>query len=135
MKIKFKKNVPSAMKLIVPHDGLIVIPTSGIVEVSAKCAVDLVKKTNDWEYATQPKAEEEVEEPETTTADAPAEKSERELLEEKVKSSSIAELKAMAKEAELPEEEWSKLSKKLLAEYLLKKFDEANDEENAETEE
>lgn len=134
MKIKFKKNVPSAMKLIVPFDGLIVIPTSGIVEVSAKCAVDLVKKTNDWEYATQPKAEEEVEEPETT-ADAPAEKSERELLEEKVKSSSIAELKAMAKEAELPEEEWSKLSKKLLAEYLLKKFDEANDEENAETEE
>lgn len=133
MKIKFKKNVPSTMKLIVPFDGLIVIPTSGIVEVSAKCAVDLVKKTNDWEYATQPKVEE-VEEPETT-ADATTEKSERELLEEKVKSSSIAELKAMAKEAELPEEEWGKLSKKLLAEYLLKKFDEANDEENAETEE
>ena len=131
MKIKAKNKNIASMKLIVPIDGLITIDAKGEAEVSTKCAVLLVGSTNDWEYAGK-SSKEVTEEPETETTEEGTEnveKSERELLEEKVKTAKIAELKEMCVEAEFPEAEWKNLSKNLLAAYILKKYDEASDEE------
>ncbi len=127
MKIKAKNPNIASMKLIVPIDGLITIDANGEVEVSTQCALCLVKNTNDWEYATKP-IEEVTTEPEDETSEIGtenAEESERTLLEKKVKSAKIAELKEMCVEAEFPEEEWGNLSKALLSAYILKKYDEA----------
>lgn len=130
MKIKAKDNNVRNNKLIVPIDGLIVVDGEGIAEVSAKCAVLLVNNTNNWEYVknSEKKSEEtpETEGEETTDGgdENPSEEDERALLEEKLNSSSVAELKAMCEEAKLPEEEWGKLTKKLLVKYLMEKYDE-----------
>lgn len=127
MKIKAKNPNVASMKLIVPIDGLITIDAAGVAEVSPKCAVLLVNNTNDWQYeGTSPKNTAETTEQETgaegTENDA---KTERELLEEKVREARVAELKEMCSEAGFPEEEWKNLSKGLIGAYILKKYDEA----------
>lgn len=133
MKIQAKNNGLQNTKLIVPIDGLILIDKDGIAEVSAKCAVLLVNNTNDWEYVkNSEKKTEETPEPEgeETTDDGeenPSEEDERALLEEKLNSSTVAELKAMCEEANLPKEEWSKLTKMLLIKYLMEKYDNSED--------
>lgn len=136
MKIKAKNQNIASMKLIVPIDGLITIDANGEAEVSPKCAVLLVSNTNDWQYVG--KAAKEVTEGHDEKDDAEGtenvEKSERELLEEKVKTAKIAELKEMCVEAEFPEEEWKNLSKALLSAYILKKYDEATAESNEDEE-
>lgn len=131
MKIKaINPNVVS-MKLIVPIDGTIEIDSNGIADVSPKCAVLLVKNTNDWSYVGKESDEvDDTEETETGEEGAKndatdTEKTERELLEEKLAIAKVDEMRDMCSEAEFPKEEWGKLSKKLLAAYILKKFDEA----------
>ena len=137
MKIKAKNQNIASMKLIVPIDGLITIDANGEAEVSPKCAVLLVSNTNDWQYVG--KAAKEVteghDEEDDDEGTENVEKSERELLEEKVKTAKIAELKEMCVEAEFPEEEWKNLSKALLSAYILKKYDEATAESNNDDEE
>ena len=137
MKIKAKNQNIASMKLIVPIDGLITIDANGEAEVSPKCAVLLVSNTNDWQYVG--KAAKEVTEDPDEEDDAEGtenvKKSERELLEEKVKTAKIAELKEMCVEAEFPEDEWKSLSKALLSAYILKKYDEAIAESNNDDEE
>ena len=148
MKIKSNKKSIASMKLIVPIDGLITIDAEGCVEVSDKCAEVLVKNTSDWQYAEKDEDETETgQENETGSEgtesdddegvgaddeedDDDSEKSERELLEEKVQNAKAAELKDMCSEAGFPEKEWKNLSKKDLAAYILQKFDEADDEED-----
>lgn len=134
MKIKAKNNKIASMKLCVPIDGVINIDHSGIAEVSPKCAALLVKGTNDWEYlkTTVAKTEdgktstdEEVEEPEED------EKSDRERFEAYLDELTVAQMKDYAKEGNLPDEEYDKLSsKKLMKAYLLKKYDEMTEEED-----
>ena len=135
MKIKAKNPKISSMKLIVPIDGEISIDANGVTDVSPKCAIALVTGTNDWNYASKVKdavneaTEEEGDEEEDEVAN------EREELEAKLKTMSMAELKAMATEGEFPVEEWEKItSKKLLSAYLLQKYDEATEEEGDEEE-
>lgn len=135
MKIKAKNPKISSMKLIVPIDGEISIDANGVTDVSPKCAIALVTGTNDWNYASKVKdsVNEATEEGETEEDDDGA--NEREELEAKLKTMSMAELKAMATEGEFPVEEWEKISsKKLLAAYLLQKYDEATEEEGDEEE-
>lgn len=130
MKIKAKNPKISSMKLIVPIDGEISIDANGVTDVSPKCAIALVTGTNDWNYASKVKdaVDEATEEGETEEDDV-EEADEREELEAKLKTMSMAELKAMATEGEFPVEEWEKIgSKKLLAAYLLQKYDEATEE-------
>lgn len=142
MKIKAKNPNIASMKLIVPIDGLITIDAKGEADVSAKCAVLLVNNTNDWGYVGKTAPESEIKENDETgaegtenIADEAPEKSERELLEEKVKNSKVAELKEMCVEAEFPEDEWKNLSKGLLAAYILKKYDEATEASDEEEDE
>lgn len=144
MKIKAKNPNIASMKLIVPIDGLITIDAKGETEVSAKCAVLLVNNTNDWEYANKVAKEVTEQSKEGNDEDGAenVEKSERDLLEEKVRGAKVSELKDMCVEAEFPEEEWKDLTKNLLAAYILKKYDEATaveeegeEEESAEEEE
>lgn len=112
------------MELIVPVDGRISIDANGIAEVSPKCAVTLVKCTNDWDYV---KAETEKSEKDDDTEEK-VEKSNREDFEAYLDTLSLAQMKDYAKEGELPEEEYESLnSKKLMKAYLLKKYDEAEE--------
>lgn len=129
MKIKAKNPKISSMKLIVPIDGEISIDANGVTDVSPKCAIALVTGTNDWNYASKVKdaVNEATEEGETEEDEE--DNDERAELEAKLKTMSMAELKAMATEGEFPVEEWEKIaSKKLLAAYLLQKYDEATEE-------
>ena len=137
MKIKAKNPNIASMKLIVPIDGLITIDAKGETEVSAKCAVLLVNNTNDWGYVGKAAkgVTEESEEETTEEGTENVEKSERDLLEEKVKAAKVSELKDMCVEAEFPEEEWKNLTKNLLAAYILKKYDEATATEEEDVEE
>lgn len=129
MKIKSKNPKLASMKLNVPVDGQISIDANGIAEVSAKCAVALVKGTNDWEYLPKAAEIEEADDDEEET-----EESERDKFEAHLKTLKLDQLKSLAEEGEMPKEEWEKLgSKKLMIAYLLKKYDEA--EENGEIEE
>lgn len=132
MKIKAKNSNIASTELIVPVDGRITIDSNGIAEVSPKCAAILVKGTNDWEYASKvTSTEEEVEEEEVIE-----DMSDRERFEEHLETLTFAQMKEYAKEGEMPEEEYGKLnSKKLMKAYLLKKYDEAELEEDLDEEE
>ena len=112
------------MKLIVPIDGIIEIDANGISSVSEKAAEMLVNGTNDWEYADSKENEKDVK-------DNP-EKSEDELIFEGIKSMKLDEMLNMAREANYPEEEWSRFAKKekLMSAYLIKKYNEAKLIEN-----
>lgn len=126
MKIKSKNPKVSSMKLCVPLDGVVDIDANGIVDVSTKCAIQLVNGTNDWEYlnkkTVETKSDDDDDDEEEDDVD------ERKQFEEGLSKMQLADMKTMAKEAEYPEEEWSKLSsKKIMISYLLKKYDEASD--------
>ena len=131
MKIKAINPKISNTKLIVPIDGVINVDTEGVAEVSAKCAVQLVNNTSDWEYFKS--GSEEVEdEQEDETEQIEEHRSE---LKDQLDEMKLSEMKEMAEEAGLPEEEWKKLgSKKLMSAYLLKKFDKAVELEDEEEE-
>lgn len=127
MKIKAKNPSVKSMKLIVPIDGMIDIDANGVAEVTEKAAELLVNKTNDWSYI-----------------DSDVKKQvEKEIVDEDaqvvagIKKMKIEEMIAMAKEAEYPDAEWSKFSQKpkLMAAYLIKKYNEAklnDDDKDAE---
>lgn len=138
MKIKAKNPNVVSMELIVPIDGRISIDAKGIADVSAKCAAELVKNTNDWDYLTKAKDDEVEDETSGEGADevddeVEDKKDKREELAAYLDTLTFAQLQDFAKEGEMPEEEWKKLtSKKLLKEYLLKKFDETADAESDE---
>ena len=124
MKIKAKNPKVSSMKLCVPVDGVIDIDANGVADVSPKCAAALVTGTNDWDYikkaAPVQDTDDEEEEDDEETGD------DREKFSNHLDTLKLDEMKALAKEGEMPEEEWGKLtSKKLLKAYLLKKYDEA----------
>ena len=129
MKIKSKNPKLASMKLNVPVDGQISIDANGIADVSAKCAVILVKGTNDWEYLSK-----KAEVAETEEEEEEGEVTDRDKFETHLKTLKLEELKSLAEEGDMPREEWEKLgSKKLMMAYLLKKYDEA--EANGELEE
>ena len=114
VKIKAKKDSVKNSKLIVPFDGLITIDGNGTVEVSEKCAEQLLTIEDDWEKVCE-------------TADEQNDETTAEDFEKKVKGMTVAELQDMCKEAGLPEEEWEGLKKKELVSYVVEKFN--NDEE------
>lgn len=141
MKIKAKNSKIASMKLCVPVDGVISIDHSGVAEVSPKCAALLVKGTNDWEYLKKSAAKteegektstDEVEEPEAEEDETEEDvKSDRERFEAYLDRLTVAQMKDYAKEGNLPDEEYDKLSsKKLMKAYLLKKYDEMAEEED-----
>ena len=120
MKIKSKNSKIVSMKLCVPFDGIVQIDENGIVDVSPKCAVQLVTGTNDWEYLKK----EENKAIDTNVEEEEEELTERELLQKALDKMSLVEMKNMAKEAGYNEKEWGKIAtKKLMSAYLLKKFD------------
>lgn len=120
MKIKSKNPKIVSMKLCVPFDGIVQIDENGIVDVSPKCAVQLVTGTNDWEYLKK----EENKAIDTNVEEEEEELTERELLQRALGKMSLVEMKNMAKEAGYNEKEWGKIAtKKLMSAYLLKKFD------------
>lgn len=131
MKIKAKNPKNSSMQLIVPVDGLITIDTNGVAEVSAKCAAVLVTSTNDWEYAKKA-ADDSDEEEDDVDEDA----SDRDKFAAHLDTLTLAQMKDLAKEGEMPEEAYNKLSsKKLMKAYLLKKYDEAAEAGDSDEEE
>lgn len=114
MKIK-AKNVKALAnsRLIVPHDGLIVIDGNGCAEVSAACAKALVDCTNDWSYEEE---EEELEE-------ELEELTERDKFEKELEGMTIEQMKDLCREGGFDEKEWRSLKKAALSAYLLDKFD------------
>ena len=123
MKIKAKNQNVASMELIVPVDGRIFIDANGVAEVSPKCAAVLVKSTNDWEYAKKATA---VQDDEEEEADDNEEATDRDKFVTHLDTLTLAQMKDLAKEGEMPEEEYEKLgTKKLMKAYLLKKYDEA----------
>jgi hypothetical protein len=133
MKIKARNSKVASMKLCVPVDGVIDIDANGVAEVSPKCAAVLVKGTNDWDYVKKAAAEKEVEEEEDDTEDVGEDLSDRERFSNWLDSLSVSQMKDYAKEGNLPEDEYEKLSsKKLMKAYLLKKYDEAPADEKEE---
>lgn len=131
MKIKAINPKISNTKLIVPIDGVIDVDTEGVAEVSAKCAVQLVNNTSDWEYFKS--GSEELEDEQGGKTEQIEEH--RSELKDQLDEMKLSEMKEMAEEAGLPEEEWKKLgSKKLMSAYLLKKFDKAVELEDEEEE-
>lgn len=125
MKIKAKNPSVKSMKLIVPIDGMIDIDANSIADVSEKAAELLVNKTNDWSYLDEEKENQE--------------KGGKEIDEDAkviagIKKMEIGEMIATAKEAEYPEDEWAKFSEKpkLMAAYLIKKYNEVKLNNDAE---
>lgn len=125
MKIKSKNSKIVSMKLCVPFDGIVQIDENGIVDVSPKCAVQLVTGTNDWEYLKKEENKNTIDSEEKSEASEESnDYSERELLQRALEKMSLDEMKNMAKEAGYNEKEWGKIAtKKLMSAYLLKKFD------------
>ena len=114
MKIQATKSSIKSMRLCVPFDGIIEIDEKGIADVSAKCAVELVKNTSDWKYVGKS------EDAETEENDG-AEDAE-ELTADKLKTLKATELRAMCEEAGFPEDEYKDLKKSELIDYLLAKL-------------
>lgn len=118
------------MKLIVPFDGTIEINSQGIAIVSEKAAEALVRGTNEWDYVNKVNSKDK-----TENNDSNIEKSEDELVVAGIKKMKLEDMLNMAREAGYPEKEWERFSKKekLMAAYLIKKYNEAKleSEENA----
>lgn len=125
MKIKSKNPKIVSMKLCVPFDGIVQIDEQGIVDVSPKCAIQLVTGTNDWEYLKKEENKNAIDsEEKSEVSEESNDYSERELLQRALEKMSLNEMKNMAKEAGYNEKEWGKIAtKKLMSAYLLKKFD------------
>lgn len=129
MKIKAKNPSVKSMALIIPVDGKIEIDANGIVDVSDKAAKMLVNGTRDWDYYDKTLI--------NGNNDSNNEKSEDEVVVSGIKKMKLEEMITMANEAGYPESEWKRFSKKdkLMAAYLIKKYNEAKlNEEVAETE-
>ena len=139
MKIQAKDKSIKLMKLCVPFDGVITIDEKGIADVSAKCAEELVKKTNDWEYVGKPAKEEEkpaeaeketteketvesVEESEEDKEEGEEDDAEEEITPESLELLKVDELRAMCKEGNYPKKEWKDLNKSELITYILEKI-------------
>ena len=130
--IKEKNSHVKSIKLNVTYDGIIEIDANGIAFVSEKAAKSLVNGTNDWEYV---KKENPINEDEKS--DSNSEKSEEEQVVSEIKQMQLEGMIQMAKEMNYPEKEWSRFAKKekLMAAYLIKKYNEAKlaeEDENAE---
>lgn len=130
--IKAKNSHIKSMKLNVPYDGAIDIDANGIAFVSEKAAKALVNGTNDWEYV---KKENPIDEDEKSNNKS--EKSEEEQVVSEIKQMQLEGMIQMAKEMNYPEKEWSRFAKKekLMAAYLIKKYNEAKlaeEDENVE---
>lgn len=125
MKIKSKNPSVKGMKLTIPVDGTIEIDANGIATVSDAAAEALVKGTTEWEYCDNP----------SSVVDSPK-KSEDEEIVAGIKSMTLEEMINTANEAGYPEAEWKKFSKKdkLMAAYLIKKYNEVklNEEDGGE---
>lgn len=120
------------MKLIVPFDGIIEINAEGKAIVSERAAEALVKGTNDWEYIEKGNSK-----PKNENIESNAEKSEDEMVVAGIKKMKLDEMLNMAREAGYPEKEWKRFAEKekLMAAYLIKKYNEAKlaeGEDNAE---
>ncbi len=113
MKIKAKNLNLKSTKIIVPFDGLIDIDANGETEVSDNAADILVNGTSDWDFVSG--AAKEVN---------PV--NEAKNVANEIKTMSIEEMKAIAIAGEYPEVEWTKFANKpkLMAGYLIKKFNE-----------
>ena len=136
MKIQAKDKSIKSMKLCVPFDGVITIDEKGVADVSAKCAEELVKKTNDWEYVGKPAKEEgKPAEAEKETAEEETEESveeseeyeedddaDEEITPESLELLKVDELRAMCKEGNYPKKEWKDLNKSELITYILEKI-------------
>ena len=125
--IKAKNSHVKSMKLNVPYDGIIEIDANGIAFVSEKAAKALVNGTNDWENPIN----------EDEKSDSKSEKSEEAQVVSAIKPMQLEGMIQMAKEMNYPEKEWSRFAKKekLMAAYLIKKYNEAKlaeEDENAE---
>lgn len=130
IKAKNEKEVHD-MNLIVPIDGVITIDGNGEAEVSDACADVLVNCTNDW-MRSEVISDDECD---NVINNENNDKSEREILEERVKKSTVEELRNICKEMNFDEDEYGKLSKKNLQKYILDKYDAlSNDEEEDEEE-
>jgi hypothetical protein len=122
MKIKAINSNVKSMKLNVPIDGLIDIDANGIAVVSDKAAEVLVKGTNDWKYA---------EEVNPTTEASQGESNSENVTDDDIiagiKKMKLADMITTANEAGYPAEEWERFAKKekLMAAYLIKKYNEA----------
>lgn len=127
MKIKSKKIRNT--KIIVPFDGLIDIDSNGLAEVSERAHDILVENAEEWETAStaSDKGKEDVEDS----------RSEEEKVIAQIKVMTIEELTNLATEADYPKEEWGKFASKpkLLAGYLIKKYNEIKLAEDIENEE
>lgn len=122
MKIKAKNSKIASMRLCVPVDGIISIDHNGIADVSPKCAAMLVKGTSDWDYLKN------AEEEEAETVEE--ELTEREKFAAELDDMTVEQMKDYAKEAGFSEKEYEKLkTNRLMKAYLLKKFDDAAEEE------
>lgn len=144
MKLKATKPNLKSMKLTVPHDGTVNVDAEGCIDVSAKCAKQLVELTPDWRYVDQPSKSDEPKGEEGKGAPAPdpglkgqevgkegegdegneGDEDETLTAEEyaaELNKSTVKELQAMAAEAEFPEEEVKAASKTkaLLVAYLV----------------
>lgn len=113
------------MKLIVPIDGMIDIDANGIADISDKAAEMLVNGTKDWGYLDDA--------PKNVKADSKEEKSEDEQVVAGIKTMKLEDMISMATEAGYPEAEWKRFAKKdkLMAAYLIKKYNEAKLNEEA----
>lgn len=109
-------------KLQVPIDGLISVDARGIANVSDKCARLLTSRTRDWSYYK----EETKQEPEST----PITDSGDDKVINGIKIMTVDELIGLAQESGYPEDEWRKFTtrktaQKLLATYMIKKYNDA----------
>lgn len=113
------------MKLIVPIDGTINIDANGIADISDKAAEMLVNGTKDWEYLDS--------NPKTVKGNSKEKKSEDEEVVAGIKAMTLEDMISTATEAGYPETEWKRFSKKdkLMAAYLIKKYNEAKLNEEA----
>lgn len=113
------------MKLIVPIDGMIDIDANGIADISDKAAEMLVNGTKDWGYLDDASK--------NVKADSKEEKSEDEQVVAGIKMMKLEDMISMATEACYPKAEWERFARKdkLMAAYLIKKYNEAKLNEEA----
>jgi hypothetical protein len=138
MKIKIKavNRKIKSIKLCVPVDGIIDIDSNGECEVSEKCAKSLIEGTHDWKKVENIEDSKKDKEDSKTSDDSDKKEDSEESEEsddpkEEFKKMKKDELISFIKENKYPESEWSKFlaseknSEKLLAAYLIKKYNEA----------
>jgi hypothetical protein len=121
------------MKLNVPIDGLIDIDANGVAIVSDKAAELLVKGTSSWKYLEEAKPAIEETKPTAEETKVDSENISDDDIIAGIKKMKLVDMVTMANEAGYPEEEWERFAKKdkLMAAYLIKKYNEAKLSEEA----